>query len=406
MSGVFVARQPIFDARLDVVGYELLFRHEAVEEAVICSAEGATTAVVLNSFTEIGLERIVGEHPAWINVSRDFVLAGSADSLPADRVLLEILEDQVIDERLIAAVRKLKSGGYRLALDDYRSGPDSEPLLDLVDVVKLDLLALGREGMERELAALEGRGITVVAEKVETHEDFLWCKDAGCELFQGYFFCRPELIRERRGDANRLALLRILAALRDPHIELSDLERMLAGDLGLSYRLLRYVNSAFLGLGAQVRSIGQALALLDVGNLVRWATLSIYTSIEDKPLELTVTALIRARFCELAARRLRDSNPSELFTLGLFSLIDALMDTPIEKLLEKIPFPQDMGRALIAHQGEKGQLLEAVTALEGGDFDRAHAIVPNAAALYLEAMAWVNDTARALLAPVSVTGPA
>jgi EAL and modified HD-GYP domain-containing signal transduction protein len=406
MSGVFVARQPIFDARLDVVGYELLFRHGAVEEAVISSAEGATTAVVLNSFTEIGLERIVGEHPAWINVSRDFVLAGSADSLPVDRVLLEILEDQVIDERLIAAVGELKSRGYRLALDDYTSGPDSEPLLDLVDVVKLDLLALGREGMERELAALEGRAITVVAEKVETHEDYLWCKDAGCELFQGYFFCRPELIRERRVDPSRLARLRILAALRDPHVELSDLERMLAGDRGLSYRLLRYVNSAFFGLGAQVRSIGQALALLDVGSLVRWATLSIYTSIEDKPLELTVTALIRARFCELAAHRLRDSNPSELFTLGLFSLTDALMDTPIEKLLEKIPFPQDMRRALIAHQGEKGELLEAVTALEGGDFDRAHAIVPNAAALYLEAMAWVNDTARALLAPVSVAGPA
>jgi EAL and modified HD-GYP domain-containing signal transduction protein len=400
MSEVFVARQPIFDSRLEVAGYELLFRGGvASQEAVITSSEGATATVVLNSFTEIGLERIVGTHTAWINVSREFVLRGLAKSVPPGLALLEILEDQLIDDQLVAAIAQLKQDGYRLALDDFRYTPSIEPLLGLVDVVKLDLLALGRENFAREITRLKPYGLTLLAEKLETQDDHHFCANAGCALFQGYFFCKPELVCGRRVDANRLWLLQVLAALQDPAAQLSELERMIARDLGLSYRLLRYINSAFFGLRKQIRSINQALALLGLENLRQWAALSIFASIDDKPAELTVTALIRARFCELAGRTIPGSNRGELFTLGLFSVIDALMDAPIEDLLDKIPFPQDMREALTTHQGQKGRLLECVTALETGEFDHAQAIIANAGELYLDALGWANQAADPLFAP-------
>jgi EAL and modified HD-GYP domain-containing signal transduction protein len=393
MSEVCVARQPIFDRRLVVVGYELLFRSGRTTEALVADPEGATAAVLLNSFTEIGLERIVGAHTAWINVSREFVLRGHAESVPPGLVGLEILEDQLIDDRLIAAIAELQRQGYRIALDDFRYTSSVEPLLGLVDVVKLDLLALGRENLAREVTRLKPHGVTLLGEKLETQDDYQFCAAAGCDLFQGYFFCKPELVTDRGIDLNRLSLLEVLAALQDPAAQLSEVERMIVRDLGLSYRLLRYINSAFFGMRQQVRSIGQALALLGLEKLKHWATVSIFASIDEKPSELTVTALIRARFCEHAGDRLRGSIRGELFTLGLFSVIDALMDTPIEALLAKIPFPKDMREALITHRGEKGRLLECVTALETGDFDQAEAIIPTAGELYLDALTWANQAA-------------
>jgi EAL and modified HD-GYP domain-containing signal transduction protein len=396
MNNVFVARQPIFDRRLEVVGYELLFRAEDATTALVADPEGATATVVLNSFTEIGLEKMVGSRPAWINVSRDFLLHGFARSVPPDLVLLEILEDQLIDDELVVAITALKEQGHRFALDDFQYAPSAEPLLRLVDVVKLDLLELGREEFTREVERLRPYGVTLLAEKLEAQEDFAYCLQAGCDLFQGYFFCRPELVQGRRVDANRLSLLRLLAALQDPTIELPDLERTIALDVGLSYRLLRYINSAFFGLRQEVRSVGQALALLGVDRLKQWAALSIFASVEAKPAELTLTALIRARFCELAVAHASGANASELFTLGLFSVIDALMDISMTEVLASIPFPQDLRDALITHEGPKGRLLDCVTALERADFEHAQSIISDAGELYLSALTWANQAAESV----------
>ena len=394
MSDVFVARQPIFNRDLEVVGYELLFRSR--EAQAIPSPEGATASVVLNAFTEIGLERIVGDRSAWINVSRDFILSGLTQTLPAGRVRLELLEDQLLDDRLIEALNDLSTGGYRIALDDFEYSEAAEPLMGLVDVIKLDVRALGRDGMSEHVSRLRHPGLKLLAEKVETQDDYAFCAELGCELFQGYFFCRPELLRDREIVASRLSLLEVIAALQDPAVDLSQLERLIARDVSLSFRLLRYINSAFFGLRMEVSSIGQALALLGVQNLRRWATLSVFASIDDKPPELTVTALIRGRFCELSGENV-SAVQGELFTLGMFSVIDALMDTAIEEVLASIPFPGDMRQALIAHVGEKGVLLECVQALESGDFDRAEALVAGAGATYLDALVWANEAADPLL---------
>lgn len=402
MNEVFLARQPIFDGQLRVVGYELLFRAGHTTTAVIPDPEGATARVVLNSVTELDLERVVGTQPAWINVSREFLLRGYAQSVPPGLVLLEILEGQLIDDELVAAVGALKERGHRLALDDFEYAPEAEPLLALVDVVKLDLQALGPQRLQREVDRLRAYGVTILAEKVETREEFTLCTRAGCDLFQGYFFCRPELVRGRSVDASRMSLLQLLAALQDPATELSELERIMALDLGLSYRLLRYINSAFFGLRQEVRSIRQALALLGLEKLRPWAALTIFASIDDKPAELTRTALTRARFCELADASVADATSSELFTLGLFSVIDALTDLPMGDVVTRIPFPEETRQALVTHSGSKGRLLDCVAALEAGEADRAHAIVPNAAELHLEAIGWANEAAEAVFAPVAV----
>lgn len=395
-SDVFVARQPIFDRRLRVVGYELLFRDGYADSAVVVHQEGATATVVLNSITEIGFEKIVNGRPAWINVSHEFMRQGLVQMLPPQPLVLEILEDQAIDAEMISTVAELKLRGHRLALDDFRFTPDTEPLLGLVDFVKLDLLDLGREGLSEMVARLRPYGVTLLAEKLETQEDYAYCADAGCELFQGYFFCKPEVMRSKRIDANRAAVLDLLAILHDPDVEIVDLQHKIALDVGLSFRLLRYINSAFFGLRQQVRSIGQAVTLLGLEHLKQWASLTVFTSIDDKPAELTVTALVRARFCELAGQNDLDANGNEMFTLGLFSVIDALFDTPMEELLTKLPLAPDMCEALVDHTGAKGELLECLGALEDGDFNRAVEILPTAGQLYIAALAWADDVTEPL----------
>jgi EAL and modified HD-GYP domain-containing signal transduction protein len=400
VSEVFVARQPIFNRQLQVAGYELLCRGGDAATAVVSDKEGATASVVLNSFTEIGLERIVGSKPAWVNVSREFVLDGLAATMPPAVVGLEILEDELLDERFVHALIDLKRQGYRLALDDFEYSVSAERLLGLVDVVKLDVLALGREQMAREVKHLKQYSVSVLAEKVETHEAHAYCVEVGCDLFQGFFFCRPELIHNRGIVANRASMLEVVSALQDPTVQLGQLERLIGRDVGLSFRLLRYINSAFFGLRFEISSIGQALALLGVQNLRRWATLTVLASVDGKPPELTVTALARARFCELAGEQLSGPRPGELFTLGLFSVIDALMDAPIEDVVAMIPFPADMRDALVERKGEKGALLECVTGLEAGDFDRARKLVRRAGDLYVEALMWADEAAGPLFEPV------
>lgn len=399
LADVFVARQPIFDRRQTVVGYELLFRSDGADQARVATADEATASVVARALTEIGLQRLVGRRQAWINVTRDFALSGLAETMPAAGTVIEILEDQTIDAELVDAVRALKGRGYRIALDDFLYHPSADPLLALADVVKLDVRALGPDGVREHARVLRRFGVALLAEKVETHEEYAFCCDAGCELFQGYFFCRPEIVGDRTIAARRLPLLRFISGLHDPAVDFGELQRMIARDVALTYRLLRYVNSAFFGLRHEVSSVSQALVLLGLQNLRRWATLTLFTSVDGKPQELTVTALVRARFCELAAAGLRHQAAEELFTLGLFSVLDGLTDTPMEAVVAATPFPDWMRAALVSGWGETGRLLQCVRLLEAGDGSAARRLVPGATRAYLEAVIWAEAAAASLFEP-------
>ena len=275
MTDVFVARQPIFDPQAEGGGYELLFRDGAGATGGDRRRRGGDRAWSLNSFTEIGLERD-RRRPARVDQRLTRVRAGRFCRPCRPAGLLEILEDQLIDDELIAAVEELKHEGYRLALDDFRYTPGATA--DGAGRRRQARPAgAGARGLARRVARLRPPGSRCWPRSSRPRRTTPTARSSGCELFQGYFFCRPELVRGR-GRANRLSLLELLAALQDPAVELADLERMIARDLGLSYRLLRYINSAFFGLRQQVRSIGQALALLGVENLKHWAALSVFAA--------------------------------------------------------------------------------------------------------------------------------
>ncbi len=394
MSHVFLARQPIFDHERSVTGYELLYRGGIAPRAIVGDAEAATATVTLNALTEMGLDSLVGEQIAWVNVTREFLLKGLVRSLPSKRVVLEILEHQLVDQTLLKLIAELRESGYVFALDDFTYSPGTEQLLPLVKFVKLDLLNLGHERLARQAELLKPYDVTLLAEKVETHEEFQLGQDVGCELFQGFFFCRPELMRNRAIAPSGIGMLRLAGALQNPALELTELEHLISSDVALGYRLLRYINSAYFGLGHRVSSIMHAVTLLGLQNVKQWATLTTFAAIEEKPRELFMTALIRARFCELAGAP-QDGGPPERFTLGLFSVLDALMDTTMETAVESLPLPPRMRDALIKRT-DGGRLLDAVEAIEHGHFTPAARQLPHAARHYVTALAWANDTASEL----------
>ena len=398
MPDAFVARQPIFNPKLEVVGYELLFRGEGYvnDVAMIANPESATATVVLNALTELDLGRLVGTRTAWVNVSREFVTGGLAHALPSDLVGLEIPETEQFDDEMLAALGELKQQGYKLALDDFRYRRGVRGAARAVRRRQAQHQRARARAAQRLVERLKPYEGKLVAEKLSTQADHEFCVDAGCDLFQGYFFCRPAVACTRGIAANRLALLQVAAALNDPDVELEQIEQLIVHDVALSFRLLRYVNSAFFGLRGDVRSIGQALALLGIENVKRWATLSVLASIDDKPTELTVTALIRARFCELAGEQLGIASPAELFTLGLFSVLDAMMDAPMVDVVASLPLAIEMREALVSRKGKRGLLLECVSALETGEVSDLPQIVEGAGELYLEAMMWASSAAESL----------
>ena len=395
MNEVLFARQPILNGDLTAVGYELLYREAGSDDANVRDDELATARVSLRAMTEIELEYLVDQRRAWINVTREFVLGGLAETIPPDRVVLELLEDQFVDEALIEALAKLRLGGYQVALDDFTLTPNIAPLLPKVDIVKLDLRALGPDGLTSLARDLSRHHLTLVAEKLEDHADFEIAVAAGCHLFQGYFFCRPEVIEGTLIAPSKLALLKLAADVQEPSVDLAALDRIISTDVALSYRLLRYINSAHFSLRQPVSTVMQAVTMLGIDNVRSWTTMMILAQIGGKPRELFVTALVRARFCQLAGHG-EDGPGSELFALGLFSVIDALTDRPMASVVSSLPFPPEMRDALVNRTGS-GRLLDCVVAMEEGEFRRARALAASAPEHYLDALAWSNETAKHLL---------
>ena len=392
MTNIFLARQPILDHDQSVEGYELLYPRD---QTLFGDGELATARVALNALTEIGLEHLVGQSRAWINVTPEFLLLDLVRNLPPDRVVLELHAARIVDQSMLDLILGLRGAGYVLALDQFRFTPTLEPLLRVVDIVKLDMHALGPRELARQASKLTPYGLTLVAEKIESYDDVRIATAAGCDLFQGYFFCRPHLIGGRAIPPSRLGLMQLASALQDPTIELAELERLISGDVALSYRLLKYINSAYYGLRGRIASIKQAIALLGIEPLRRWATLTIFAELGDKPRELFVTALIRAHFCQHAGTT-QDGPEVELFTLGLFSVLDALIDTSMDTALQNLPLTPSMRDALSDHTGA-GRLLDCVQAIEHGDFEQANQILDDCSQHYLESVAWSDDVAKQLI---------
>jgi EAL and modified HD-GYP domain-containing signal transduction protein len=389
VTNVRIARQPILNSDQIVEGYELLYPTGDVDDTL------AAARITIDALSEIGFERLVGTSRAWIKITPEFLANDMVGALPPDRVVLELGSEMGEDEETLKRLTELHVAGYTLAADHFRLSADPQPLLGFVDIVKMDMAELGAREMARHAFELRSVDLVLVACHVETGDDFALAQAAGANLFQGYFFCRPHMLPGRRITPSRAAMLSLSSALQDPDVQLSDLESVISNDVALSYRLLKYINSAYFSLRKEITSIKQALALLGLEPLRRWATLSIFADVGDQPRELLVTALIRARFCETAGTR-EDGTPAELFTLGLFSVLDALTATPMYTAIADLPLAPTLHDALINHSGP-GRLLDSVIAIEQGDFDRANEICANSSQCYVDAVAWSNETGAGML---------
>lgn len=398
---VFVARQPIFDRKRHVVAYELLFRSgpdnffpEGSDPDMACSR---IISDQLHIFTE---GEITQDRKAFINTTRRILVEQLIAMLPADRTVVEILEDVEPDETLISSVRALKQAGYTIALDDFIFRPSLAPFIELADIIKIDFLATTGDDRARVAEELKAKGITLLAEKVETVEDFKQAYEAGYDLFQGYFFCRPEMIARKSVPAFKGAYLKLISLLYQPEMSFTKVAEVIRHEPSLSVKLLRYLNSSAFGLRTKVRSIQEALVLLGEQPLKRWASLVALTGIgEDKPPELVLTALYRARMCELLGERcaLR-TRAFDLFLIGLFSVIDAMMDRPIEETLTPLGLRQDVYDALVHQEGPLGELLLLVRGYAEGDWPAVERLSGRlqveAAALpaaYGDALAWAEE---------------
>ncbi|MBA1149310.1 HDOD domain-containing protein [Ectothiorhodospiraceae bacterium WFHF3C12] len=396
IHNIFLGRQPIFDADLAVRAYELLFRHADRGSANIMDASSATSQVILNAFTVLGLEQVCGGLPAYINVTGDFLVRYSELPFPREKVVLELLEGTPASEDVLEVIAAMRGRGYRFALDDFEWSADTERLLPLVQTVKIDVLAHEPSRIRAMVAELRSWRVRLLAEKVETREQFEFCRELGFELFQGFFLSRPSNLSASSIPTNRLPALSLLAALHRPDAEVDELERLIARDVSLSYKLLRYLNSAFFNLGRRIDSIRQAIVFLGLRELRSWASLVALAAVPDKPQALMTSLMIRAKTCELVARALCPGEASTCFTVGLFSGLDALFDVPLSQVLEELPLSEDTERALLERQGEPGRVLEWVLAYETGDWERVSRLggpVDTLRSAFLEAVAWSEQVA-------------
>jgi c-di-GMP phosphodiesterase len=387
-DGVVVARQPIFDSGWDVIAYELLYR--ALPDALgPVGPEEMTAGVLANAFSDVGLDLLVGDRPAHINVTRDFLLDVRPLPLEPRRTVLELIEDQVVDNALIEVLTEAVDQGFTLALDDYRHAPNMKPLLDLASIVKLDVQALTRQELQAEVRKLEPRNLTLVAEKIETAEEYEFCRELDVfDAYQGYFIALPELSRTPATPTRELGALCALAAT-DVNTTLEELESIVRRDAGLSHKLLRYANSAHVSPLRPIESLRHALTMIGTTAIRRWGLLLALSGLRDAPSHLLTTAMMRARMSEVLAPSM-SAKAERAFTAGLFSLLDALTGRQMDELVAELSLDDRLSAALVSHEGPEGEVLAATLAYERGEFDDAatHARPEQLKDAYTQALLW------------------
>jgi EAL and modified HD-GYP domain-containing signal transduction protein len=394
-----LARQPIFNTQMKVVGYELLCRSRHVNQASFNNGDAASSQVLLNTFTELSIANVVGKHLAFINFTRN--LLETPPPFDQKQLVIEVLEGQKVDAAMLHALKVLREHNYTIALDDFVLTPETQCLIPYADIIKLDVLQLSPQEVVNHLKHLKPFGITLLAEKVETYEMLEFCKSAGFDLFQGYFLARPQIISGRKMSDNKQSVLQLLAALQDPDVSAEHIEKMLARDTVLSFKLLRLVNSAAFGLARKVDSLKHAVLLLGINKIKNWVNILAMSNLGDKPHELSVSALTRARMCELIANRLIDKNKSDgYFTVGLLSTLDAFMDAPLTTLLDSISLSKHINDAILKKMGSEGKVLEITTAYERGDWEKIdwdylaenNINAEELAQIYIDTLTWVDVT--------------
>jgi len=398
-QSALVGRQAIFDRQMKVFGYELLYRDATGNSANIMDGDEATARVMVNTFLELGIDQIAGNAQAFLNLTANFFLSQHYEVLPTKSVILEVLESIEPTPSVLQSLIQARQNGYQVALDDFVVRESHRALLNHADYVKVDVLALTNEELMEQVAMLQEYPVRLLAEKVEDQGMYEQCLALGFEYFQGYFFCKPQILEGVSLSSNRMTVVLLLAKLQDPLIELHDLEDLVKNDIALSVKLLRYVNSASVGLPRSVDSISQAIGLVGTERIRQWASLLVLAGTGDKPSELMRVALIRAHMCE-ALCPLYGMPPGQGFTVGLFSILDAYFDCDMRQLLADLPLAPEILAALLKREGELGTILEGMLAYERGEWEQcaAQTVEPGRLnSVYWESVEWANGVMKTVI---------
>jgi len=404
---VYVARQPIFDRNRRVLAYELLFRNSRENFARVVDDRTATGHVISAGYLDFGIRELTAGMPAFINFSRDLLVDGTPKMLPSEQVVIEILEDVVPDSEVIAAVRDLKQRGYRVALDDFNGGPEFDELVPLADLIKIEFgvgSASDLQARVERARSLHRENLTLIAEKVETNEQLAEARGLGFDLFQGYFFCRPEVLNSTRICESKLAHYRLLQTAQAEEFNLVKVEQVIKSDVALTAKLLKYINAAAFPWADSIRSVRHSLTLMGESNVRRWISMIALTGmVADKPWELAVASTSRGRFCELVGRLVdRVHTELEHFLLGAFSTLEAMLDVPMELALRQIPISGDLRGALCGEHNILRDLLDLSDAYEQGKWshlgrlcDRLGLEESRLPGIYHHSLTWTERVLRA-----------
>src|SRR5579885_177380 len=396
----FIARQPVFDRKQRIFGYELLFRSSSENSFDGRDVNQASLNVIANGVLFHVLEELTEKHKAFVNFSRDALLGDYALFLPKELTIVEVLEGVSIDDDVLSGLTRLKDKCYCIALDDVVSTERLHNLLDLVHIVKVDM-ALSTPDQRQDLAEiLAPRGISLLAEKVETHDQFCEAADLGFHYFQGYFFARPLVISRRDIPAFQANYFRMLQAIHRPQLDRKEIERLIKQESSFCYKLLRYLNSPFFGFRSTIQSIRHAVSLLGERHIKNWASMLVLTALsDDRPEELIATSLRRAHFCEaLAGATGYRGREDDLFLLGLLSLIDAILGRPKSEIFAQLPIQEEIKSALLEQPSRMRTLLHLIEAYEKADWDQVsllagslHVEEEAVTAAYLASVEWARE---------------
>lgn len=406
-SEIFLGRQPILDHKRKIVAYELLFRSEkSLTTADFTDDLAATAAVIVNTLSQFGLENVLGKHDGFMNVSASLLMSETVEILPPDRIVLEILEDVPITAAVITRCEALKDMGFRLALDDFSYKTEYDPILPLIDYIKVDLSITPMNKMLPALSQIRRLSNAILlAEKVETESDFEACKEMGFNLFQGFFFAKATLLRGKKPQPHQMSLMRIMGLLLGD-ANVSELEPLFKDNPGLTLGLLRLVNSVGIGGGRQqISSLRQAIVVLGQKQLLRWVQLLLYAAPDGNVgSSLLQQVANRARLMELLAQHIPSIHHNisdQAFMTGMLSLADAVMQVPLEEVLKQIGVTENLEKAVLLREGELGKLLQLAELIEIGDFAAADPLihglglsVNDFTAIQLQAMEWTNNVGK------------
>ena len=393
----YVGRQAILAPDLKVVAYELLYRDSMENRAKFDSVEQASAATIVNAVVEHGLDSLIGDLVAYVNLPASFLLGKLALPLDPARCVLEVLEDVPVTPELLDALRGFKARGFKIALDDFELTDATAPLVPLADVIKLDVLNKSFEQVEKEVAALPGS--VLLAEKVSTQEQFEQLRALPFAMYQGFFFAKPVIARTRRLPHQRQIMLQLLARLYAPRLDLRELERLLASDVGLTVRILRLASSPVMSRGTPIGTVTQAVQRLGTQHVAALIVVLMAAGFDDKPIELITQTLVRARLCERLASHAGIDAPDEMFTAGLLSLLDAILDRPLDEIIAQLPLTALVKEALQGGASRPARILDTARHQNRGDLSSLAGTGFTAQAVFMawyEAVRWADDIMRRL----------